>query len=213
MNTYSKFCPNVFLAKCQEHHQKGEEILLTTKHGKEYACIVFNLIFEKDGFFYYSIVRADGFDFQKHAAAKAAKLQGFSENAEKRSEQYYQASQEGKDFLSLGEPIHVGHHSEKRHRALFERNHNRMRHSIEEDKKAEDYKNRAAYWEKKAHLINLSMPESLEFYEFELEKARAEHTGLKNGTIARAHSYSLIYASKKVYELEKKLMVARKLWA
>lgn len=34
MNTYYKFAPNVFLAKCEEMHKKGEEILVTTKSGK-----------------------------------------------------------------------------------------------------------------------------------------------------------------------------------
>lgn len=47
MNTYYKFAPNVFLAKCDEKHERGEEILVTTKYGKENACIVFNLIAEK----------------------------------------------------------------------------------------------------------------------------------------------------------------------
>ena len=55
MNTYYKFVPNVFLAKCDEKHEKGEEIAVTTKYGKENDCIVFNLIFERDGFYYYSI--------------------------------------------------------------------------------------------------------------------------------------------------------------
>ena len=45
MNTYHKFVPNVFLAKCEEKHEKGDEILVTTKYGKENECIVFNLIF------------------------------------------------------------------------------------------------------------------------------------------------------------------------
>ena len=48
MNTYVKFCPNVFIAKCSEPHEKGEVINVTTKHGKENESIVFNLIFEKD---------------------------------------------------------------------------------------------------------------------------------------------------------------------
>jgi hypothetical protein len=30
-NTYSKYVPNVFLAKCTEKHEKGETIPLTTK--------------------------------------------------------------------------------------------------------------------------------------------------------------------------------------
>lgn len=31
MNTYYKFCPNVFLAKCDEKHEKGEVIEVTGK--------------------------------------------------------------------------------------------------------------------------------------------------------------------------------------
>ena len=57
------------------------------------------------------------------------------------------------------------------------------------------------------------MPESLEFYEFELEKAKAKHEGLKNGTIPRSHSFSLTYAKKEVNEIEKKLKLAQKLWS
>lgn len=64
MNTYSKYVPNVFLAKCSEKHEKGEVIEVTTKYGKENECIVFNLIYEREGFYYYSIVRADGFNVQ-----------------------------------------------------------------------------------------------------------------------------------------------------
>ena len=45
MNTYVKFCPNVFLAKCDEKHEKGEVIEVTTKYGKENESIVFNLSF------------------------------------------------------------------------------------------------------------------------------------------------------------------------
>ena len=40
MNTYYKFCPNVFLAKCDAKHEKGETILVTTKYGKENESIV-----------------------------------------------------------------------------------------------------------------------------------------------------------------------------
>jgi hypothetical protein len=40
------------------------------------------------------------------------------------------------------------------------------------------------------------MPESLEYYEYELEKLKARHEGLKNGTIQREHSFSLTYAKK-----------------
>ena len=213
MNTYSKFAPNVFLAKCTEKHEKGETIQVTTQYGKENDCIVFNLIYEKDGFYYYSIARADGFNAQEFAKKRAERLQNAALNAEKKSEQYWEASNEGKDFLSLGEPIKVGHHSEKRHRALIERNANRMNKCVEFSKKAESYESRVDYWSKRASTINLSMPESLEFFEFELEKAKAKHEGLKNGAIERGHSFSLTYAKKEVNEIEKKLKLAQRLWA
>jgi hypothetical protein len=212
MNTYYKFAPNVFLAKCTEQHEKFDIIPVTTKYGKENECIVYNLIWEKKGFFFYSIVRADGFDQQERAKRKAEKLIAASTNADNKSDQYYQASKEGREFLSLGEPIKVGHHSEKRHRALFERNDNRMRKCIEYTDKAKEYANRAEYWKHKAGQINLSMPESLEYYEHLLEKARAKHEGLKNGTIKREHSFSLTYAKKEVNEIKKKLDIAQKLW-
>ena len=212
MNTYSKFCPNVYLAKCTEQHERGEIIPVTTKYGKENNCIVFNLIYQKDGFYYYSIVREDGFNAQEYAKRRAEKLQGYANTAEKKSDQYYQASQEGRDFLSLGEPIKIGHHSEKRHRALIERNWDRMGKSVEFSNKAKEYEARAEYWESRSNIVNLSMPESVEFFEYKLEKCRKLHEGLKNGTIERTHSFSLTYAKKDVNEAEKNLQLAKKLW-
>jgi hypothetical protein len=212
MNRYEKYCANVFVAKCTEQHEKGEIITLTTKYGQEHDCIVFNQVAAKDGCFYYSIVRADGYNVQERAKAKAERLQRWANNAEKRSNEYYRASQEGKDFLVLAEPIKIGHHSEKRHRALIDRNWDRMGKSVAEGNKASEYENRAEYWEKKANIINLSMPESLEYYEYKLEEVKAKHDGLKKGTIKREHSFSLTYANKEVKDLQSKLITAQKLW-
>ena len=213
MNTYSKYAPNVFLAKCQEKHEKGKTISLTTKYGKENECIVFNLIGEKDGFYFYSIVRADGFNAQEFANKKANRLQNAALTAEKKSDSYYKASNKDSDFLSLGEPVKVGHHSEKRHRKIIEQADNNMRKSIEFSEKASDYESRIDYWASRANTINLSMPKSIEFYGFQLEKAKANHEGLKNGTIERGHSFSMTYAKKEVNEIEKKLKIAKQLWA
>lgn len=212
-NTYAKYCPNVFVAKCPEKHEKGEVIPVTTKYGKENDSIVFNLVAEKDGFYYYSIVRADGFNVQERAKAKAERYSNWAASAEKRSTQYYEASNEGRDFLALGEPIKVGHHSEKRHRALIDRNWNRMGKSVAESEKAEQHEGKAEYWERKANDINLSMPESIEYFEYKVEQAKERHEGLKNGTIERSHSYSLTYAKKDLNEAEKNLKTAKKLWA
>jgi hypothetical protein len=213
MNTYSKYAPNVFLAKCTEKHEKGETILVETKYGKENESIIFNLIYEKDGLFFYSIVRADGFNFQEHAKRRAEKLNGYATKTTKKSDDYYQKSNKDKDFLCLGEPIKIGHHSEKRHRKIIEQAQDNMQKSFEYSKKANEYENRVKYWEERASQINLSMPESIEYYEFKFEEAIIKHEGMKNGTISRDHSYSLTYAKKNVNEAKKNLELAKKLWA
>lgn len=213
MNTYAKYTANVFVAKCTEAHEKGETIILETKYGKEHECIVFNLVARgKSGEFYYSIVRADGYNVQERAKAKAERYEKWAISAENKSNEYWKASHEGRDFLALAEPIKVGHHSEKRHRALIERNHNRMNKAVEESNKIEVHESKADYWNKKSSEINLSMPESLEYYEYKFEEAKMRHEGLKKGTIERSNSFSLTYAKKDVNKFEELLKDAKKLW-
>ena len=213
MNTYSKYCPNVFVAKCTEGHQKGETIIIETKYGKEIENEVHNFLGKsRDGFYLYSVTRLDGFNSQERAKNKAEKLIGYSANAEKRSDQYYEASQEGRDFLSLGEPIKVGHHSERRHRKLIERNWARMGKSVSETEKAQEYKRRSEYWEERANKIDLSSPDCLEYFEFELEKANLKHKFLLENPDKRPHSMSLQYSNKSVKDLKEKVFLALKLW-
>lgn len=212
-NTYSKFCPNVFVAKCPQQHEQGETILLTTKYGQEHENEVHNFLgTTKDGFFLYSITRIDGTSAQTRAEAKADKLNRYADNAEKRSNQFYEASKEGRDFLILGEPIKVGHHSERRHRKLIERNWQRMGKSVAESDKAKEYERRAEYWSEKANKIDLSMPDSLEYFEFKLMEAKKKHQYLKDNPEARSHSMSLQYANKKVKDLQNNLNIAVRLW-
>ncbi|MGR3808165.1 DUF3560 domain-containing protein [Pasteurella testudinis] len=213
INTYAKFAPTVFVAKCPEAHAKGDIIVLTSKYGKETEVEVFNLVKKHDDCFYYSFVRCDGLDSQTRAQARAERYQGYAANANKRSEQHWQAAQEGSEFLSLGEPIKIGHHSERRHRALFERNARRMDNAVTEMHKAESYDDKIEYWKQMADKIDLSMPESLGYFEFELAKAKEKHQALKNNPEQRAHGYSLTYAKKAVNELEKKVSLAQQLWA
>ena len=99
MNTYSKYVPNVFLAKCSEKHEKGEVIEVTTKYGKENECIVFNLIYEREGFYYYSIVRADGFNVQEWAKQRAERRHDWAQSAGQKSNEYFNRSNKDKDFL------------------------------------------------------------------------------------------------------------------
>jgi hypothetical protein len=212
MNTYQKFCPNVFVARCEEKYTKGEEIIVETKYGGEHRCIVFNLVAEKQGVYFYSVARADGFNVQEWAKRRADRLAGAAQNATKKSDEKWEAANEGRDFLVLAEPIKVGHHSEKRHRALIARNHARIEKAIDYSKQSEAYTERAAYWRSRANIINLSMPESMEYFEFQLEEATKKHADLKSGVVKPDHSYSLTYAKKEVNEAKKKLDIAKLLW-
>lgn len=56
MNTYEKFAPTVFVAKCKDPHQKGEIITLTSKYGNETDVVIHNLVKQDNEFFYYSFV-------------------------------------------------------------------------------------------------------------------------------------------------------------
>lgn len=211
MNTYHKFAPNVFLAKCEEKHERGEEILVTTKYGKENESIVFNLIFERDGFYYYSIVRADGFNVQEWAKRRAERRREWSVSANKKSHEYFEKTKD-RDFLSLGEPIKIGHHSERRHRKAIADAWRNMGKSVEFSDKATEHERESEYWDKRATTINLSMPESIDFYAHKLEEAKEYHEGVKSGKYPREHSYTLTYAKKAVNEAQKNYDLAVKLW-
>jgi hypothetical protein len=210
MNVFKKYCPNVWVAQCDEKHDKGEVIVLETQYGKEVECEVYNLVAEKNDKFYYSIVRLEE---KSRAEKKAEKYRNSQAAHEKKSFEWYKKSQEGAEFLKLGEPIKVGHHSERRHRALIERNWQRAGNSVKEQTIADERARKAEYWEGKAEEINLSMPQSIEYFVAQLEKAKARQKGLKDGTIKREYSYDLTYATKAVKELTEKVEIARKLWA
>lgn len=212
MNTYFKFAPNVFLAKCTEEHKKGETIDVQTKYGKENESVVFNLIFQKDGYYYYSIVRADGFNVQEWAKRKAERYQERAASAANKSTAYYDKSNRHSEFLSLGEPIKVGHHSERGHRKMIDDAWNNMGKSVEYSEKAAENQERADRWSNKTDLINLSMPESIEYYENRLEVAKEYHEGLKSGKYPREHSFSLPYAKKAVNEAQNNYDLAVRLW-
>lgn len=209
MNKFKKYCPNVWVAECEQEYNKGDIIVLETRHGNEVECEVYNLVSKQGNLFYYSIVRIDD---QTYAERKAEKYNNAAKNNEQKSDQYYESSKEGREFLVMGESIKIGHHSEKRHRKLIERNNNRTEKSLEYQKKAEESQRRAEYWKDKAEEITLAMPESIDYFEHLLTKARERQAGLKNGSIPREHSYSLTYATKEVKEYSKKYEIAKKLW-
>lgn len=212
MNTYAKYCPNVFVAKCQERHERGEVIEVSTKYGKNNECIVYNLVAENNGYYFYSIVRADGFNSQRWAENKAEKKREVAANAGRKADEYFDKSEKDADFLSLCEPIKIGHHSEARHRKMITEAQNNTRKMCEQMSRAEEYERKAEYWDEVAQKIDLSMPESIEYFRQKLAKAKEYHEGLKSGKYPKEHMYSMTYAKKTVNELQKIFDIAVKLW-
>ncbi len=212
MNTYAKYCPNVFVAKCEEPHEKGEIISVTTKYGKENEHLVWNLVAQRNGYWYYSITRADGYDHQERAKAKAERYAASSERASQKSSDYFEKSEQAVAGIVPGQPILVDHYSGKYHKQALDRSWSAMEKSVEMSEKAKDYQYKAEYWEKKSQEINLSMPESLDFYAEQLKVLEEIHAKYKSGELPREHAYSLTHAKKNVNECRDKLEKAKKLW-
>lgn len=213
MNTYVKYCPNVFVAACDEQHSRGDIIEMTTARGKTHDCEVWNHLGQKsDGRHLYSITRCDGTNHQTRAAARAQKYEDWATAAQQRSNDAFQRSEDAVAGIPFGQPILVGHHSESHHRAALKRSDMAMRKCVQESDKARSHEGKAEYWERKAEVIDLSMPESIEYFEAELAKAEEYHAGVKSGKYPRQHAYTLTYAKKAVNELREKVDIARKLW-
>lgn len=75
--------------------------------------------------------------------AKAARYQGYAANAEARAKSRGETADKIMSFIPPGQPILVGHHSERRHRRDIERISNNIKKSVEERDKAEYLRGRA----------------------------------------------------------------------
>lgn len=82
-------------------------------------------------------------DFEERKERRASRYAELAQKAKRESEQRLQNANQLANIMN-GQPILVGHHSEKRHRRDIERMHNNMGKSVEADRKAKYYTDRAA---------------------------------------------------------------------
>lgn len=75
--------------------------------------------------------------------ARAERYREYAENAEKRAAAAFNASNAAVADIPLGQPILVGHHSEKAHRRALERSNGAMMRSVHESEKAAYYRRKA----------------------------------------------------------------------
>lgn len=75
--------------------------------------------------------------------ARAERFRQYADNAEKRAATAFNVSNDAVADIPLGQPILVGHHSEKAHRRAIERSNNAMSRCVRESEKAAYYRRKA----------------------------------------------------------------------
>lgn len=82
--------------------------------------------------------------YEAKQEARRQRLERAAERAESRSDAAHRRVKSIADHIPLGQPILVGHHSERHARRDAERIHNGMRKAVDESKRADDLARRAA---------------------------------------------------------------------
>lgn len=134
---------------------------------------------------------------------KAAKIERYSRLAAKNvkeSESRYQTAKAIGSFIPMGQPILVGHHSEGRHRSDLKKIDNNMRKSIEADKKADYYANKAENAEN-SNAISSDDPTAIEQLKKKLAGMERCQELMK--------SVNKIIKNKKLSEIQKIEMIVR----
>lgn len=116
-----------------------------------------------------------------YEAKQAARRERMAERAENLREQaareYRKADlREEASGIPLGQPILVGHHSERKHRRTIERADNAMRRSIEATRKAEELERRAA---NPSAAISSDDPDACQKLRAKIERAERAQVAMK----------------------------------
>lgn len=115
--------------------------------------------------------------YQEKLAAKKERYLARAEKARAESSAAYQTSKGIISMIPFGQPILVDHYSAKRHRRDLEKSDNAMRKSIELDKKADYYQERA---ENMSSNISSDDPQAAEKLQEQLNKLTEYQERMKN---------------------------------
>lgn len=122
-------------------------------------------------------------DYEERRKQRIEKYKELSMKAQERSSRYSNSNANRILQIAPGQPILVGHHSEKKHRKLIKRAQDDIRKSIEEDNKSEFYKERAIIAEN-SKVIYSDDPQAINKLKEKLERLENERASIK----AREHS-------------------------
>ena len=122
-------------------------------------------------------------DYEERRKRRIERYKELSLKAQERSSQYSNSNANRILQIVPGQPILVGHHSEKRHRKLIKKAQDDIRKSIEEDNKSNFYKERAENAEN-SKVIYSDDPQAIIKLKEKLERLENEKASIK----AREHS-------------------------
>lgn len=109
---------------------------------------------------------------------KASRFQGFADNAAKRSDARFKTASGIADNIPFGQPILVGHHSERGHRRDQSRIESNMFKGLDEQKRAERWQDRADATANNTAISSYD-PEALEKLEGKIAGIEAERDRIK----------------------------------
>jgi hypothetical protein len=82
-------------------------------------------------------------NFEENREKRIERFEKLSEKASKQSDEAYKQSHRMTENIPMGQPILVGHHSEKGHRRLLDKSWNKLGQSVKLSEKSEYYKDKA----------------------------------------------------------------------
>ena len=121
-------------------------------------------------------------DYKEKQEAKKERFEDLATKNREKSEKLFNEQSNMRQSIPFGQPILVGHHSEKGHRSLINKMDNKMRKSIEADKKADYYDNKVANMGK---TISSDDPEAIQKLKNKLAKLEDLQVDMKE---ANAHA-------------------------
>ena len=123
---------------------------------------------------------------------KLEKRQEWAESRDRKADSAFGAARAATEGIPFGQPILVGHHSKKRHRAAVERGHNAMRRGCESVEMAKHHREKAdGLANQLAGTIFSDDPDALEALQAKIDGLEAERTKIKtaNKIIRRKPKY------------------------
>ena len=122
-------------------------------------------------------------DYEERRNKRIERYKELSKKSKERSHQYSNSNANRILQMTPGQPILIGHHSEKKHRRLIKKAQDDIRKSIEEDEKSKFYENRVRTIEK-AKVIYSDDPQAIEKLKEKLLRLENQRASIK----AREHS-------------------------